>query len=744
MGTTWQKALSARNGDRARSPIELERPSEFVPSGWFLGPNAENLEVMEKLVVHALHRHANARRTYTQSDGRRDPDMTPGPFPVTGPTFDHMYRNLETITGALNGSIPLSSHRNQSHMYWDITMPGAVGYFAGMLFNQNNVAAEASPVTTGLEIGVARDLCRMLGFPRTKDREPWGHITCDGSVANLEAMWAARNLKYLPVALARAIRELPDLEKARHLSVTMPDGREAFLLDLDIWELLNLDVDTALALQKRMVTECGVAGEAVQAGIDTFSIAALGAAAFNAELLQGAVPAAPAIIIPATAHYSWKKAATILGLGTNSVHSVPVDLDGRMIVPDLHAALQRCLDEQRPVIQVVAVIGTTEEGAIDPLDEILELRARFARLGLTFALHADAAWGGYFASMLRDPAEPQPDTSKQTREHTAFDDVPAAALSPHAIRQYHALPQVDTVTLDPHKSGYIPYPAGSLCYRNQEMIYQVAYTAPVVFHDGDAPTVGVYGVEGSKPGAAAVGVSLSHASIPPDRRGYGRLLGRCIFNSKRFYAAVATLAAPDDDFIVVPFNRLPAERDGGTTAEIEKQRALIRKTFIGISNEELRRRLGDGEPESDLMKLFRSLGPDLTVCAYAFNFKWADGRLNDDLNLMNAFNKHLFDAMSIQTATRDDAPPSQNFFVTSSQFPPDLYGRAFTDQFARRAGVDPIPHEPIRFLISTMQNPFVTATAAGNFLPDLMDALRTYVEAVRKEMLETYGPGGTD
>ena len=43
--------------------------------------------------------------------------------------------------------------RSHGHMLWDQVLPAMVGYFAGMLYNQNNVAAEASPVTTGLEIG---------------------------------------------------------------------------------------------------------------------------------------------------------------------------------------------------------------------------------------------------------------------------------------------------------------------------------------------------------------------------------------------------------------------------------------------------------------------------------------------------------------------------------------------------------------------------------------------------------------
>ena len=69
-------------------------------------------------------------------------------------------------------SASFTSMRYQGHMLWDQAMPAAIGLFAGMLYNQNNVAAEASPVTTRLEIEVGNDLCRMLGYPVPKQGQP--------------------------------------------------------------------------------------------------------------------------------------------------------------------------------------------------------------------------------------------------------------------------------------------------------------------------------------------------------------------------------------------------------------------------------------------------------------------------------------------------------------------------------------------------------------------------------------------
>lgn len=53
-------------------------------------------------------------------------------------------------------------------MAWDTSIPSLVGYISGMLWNQNNVDSSSSPVTTTMEIAVAKQLCHMLGFTKGK------------------------------------------------------------------------------------------------------------------------------------------------------------------------------------------------------------------------------------------------------------------------------------------------------------------------------------------------------------------------------------------------------------------------------------------------------------------------------------------------------------------------------------------------------------------------------------------------
>lgn len=124
--------------------------------------------------------------------------------------------------------------------------------------------------------------------------------------------------------------------------------------------------------------------------------------------------------------------------------------------------------------------------------------------GLDFSIHADGAWGGYFCSMLRE----QPKTYHLRQpEDSGF--VPQMYLSSYVHDQLSALDQCDTITIDPHKSGFCPYPAGALCYKDKQMNTFLQITTSVVYYHGDM-TLGDIGIEGSKPGAAAASVMLAN------------------------------------------------------------------------------------------------------------------------------------------------------------------------------------------------------------------------------------------
>ena len=104
-----------------------------------------------------------------------------------------------------------SAFISQGHVNWDTAVPANLGYIASILWNQNNCAAEGSPVTTTYEIEAGEDLCEMIGLNR---KESMGHLVAGGTVANIEAIWVARNLKYYPLGLQEALLNDDQLSKA--------------------------------------------------------------------------------------------------------------------------------------------------------------------------------------------------------------------------------------------------------------------------------------------------------------------------------------------------------------------------------------------------------------------------------------------------------------------------------------------------------------------------------------------------
>lgn len=723
--------------------LQLNNNQDTISAvAWFLGPKAENKDLLKALIDKAVDSQVNTRESYQPDDPPIQLDKeTDESYKKS---VELLHNTLEHLLTKLQSSIPLASYRNQSHMYWDLTLPGVAGYFAAMLYNQNNVAAEASPVTTLLEIIVGESLCRMLGFhvPKKmhaddKKIRAWGHITCDGSVANGESMWAARNLKFLPVALKVAIQFEESLKQAREVSVKTCEGTRSLLLDLTNWQLLNLPVDEVLGLVERIEHSTSVKAKDLRSAIDKYSVQNIGLVEVYRRYIDHDFEALPIVCVPSTAHYSWPKTAALIGLGTHAVKMIPVDLDARMNTVYLRQVLDECLQKQRPVLQVVAVIGSTAESAVDPLCEIVKIRNEYRQLGLEFVIHVDGAWGGYFTSMLRTAdgfgVDPASNIDLYADEY----------LSPYVKQQYKVIDQVDSITLDPHKSGFIPYPAGSLCYRNGAMRDLIAYKSPVVFHGGVDVTVGPYGIEGSKPGAAAAAVYLSHKLIPLNRDGYGRLLGRCIFNNKLFYANLITMPLDSELITVTPLRRLPSEQAEKSENEIKKEKQFIKQHIVARRTDELIDYLFANEKKSAeqkrARKIFDAIGSDLSIIAYVFNFKTSKG-INKDLSLMNQLNDAIFHKLSLHP-TLDGKLPNAEMFVTSSSFNEQAYGKAFMKTYATRTGVKYHADMQMSFLISTTQNPWLSTTSVskdctGNFIINLMKILKNTAEKQAKKIIE--------
>ncbi|MGE0639938.1 MAG: aspartate aminotransferase family protein [Thermoanaerobaculia bacterium] len=526
-------------------------PSELA--ALFLGPKGENADLLERLLTEAFRDHVFWRRNFHPEDGFEIAELD-----KRAPAYDRsvsiLTQELYGLLAELKGGVPFFSPRYVGHMTSDLTMASLVGYFATMLYNPNNVALEGSPVTTRLELEVAAQLAAMVGFPAERT---WGHLTAGGTIANFEAFWVARNVKYLPVALAGAADELGLVD----LTVVDEDGRETAVAELDLWRLLNIHPRAALDLADRLLAAAPDRSLA-SAAVARHSVARVGYQEYGRRLaIEFGDPLPPAaVLVPSTAHYSWQKVVRALGIGADQLVHVPVDARFRMDTAALWSTLERLASSRTPVLAVVAVLGTTEESAVDRVDEILAVRRRAEReLGLAFPLHVDGAWGGYAVAVTREP-----DGSRRPYARALAADPDGAWPSREVYDALVAVEECDSITIDPHKFGYVPYPAGAVLFRDRRVRELVATDAPYVFQ-AESPesvsAIGPYILEGSKPGAAAAAVWLSHRVLPLDAEGHGTLIGATARGALALHRRLATadfspfriVLLPEPDLNIVCF-----------------------------------------------------------------------------------------------------------------------------------------------------------------------------------------------
>lgn len=218
---------------------------------------------------------------------------------------------------------------------------------------------------------------------------------------------------------------------------------------------------------------------------------------------------------------------------------MPVDHNYRMDINELEKIIRDLADQKIPVLGVVGVVGSTEEGAIDSIDKIVALRTKLQSEGLYFYLHVDAAYGGYGRAIFLDednnfiPYENLKDVHEKYNIFTENKDY----LLEDVHHAYEAIKEAESVTIDPHKMGYVPYSAGGIVIQDVRMRDVISYFATYVFEKGaDIPALlGAYILEGSKAGATAASVWAAHHVLPLNVSGYGKLMGASIEGAHRFY-----------------------------------------------------------------------------------------------------------------------------------------------------------------------------------------------------------------
>lgn len=145
------------------------------------------------------------------------------------------------------------------------------------------------------------------------------------------------------------------------------------------------------------------------------------------------------IILPRSAHFSFKKAADMMNLKI-----VEADLDDNYKI-DVDSIKSKITDK---TVAIVAIAGTTELGLIDPIEEI----SKIAHENNIF-FHVDAAFGGFSIPFLKNIGY----------EYPEFD---------------FKLDGVSSITVDPHKMGLAPIPAGGIIFRKKEYLEVMAVDSP--------------------------------------------------------------------------------------------------------------------------------------------------------------------------------------------------------------------------------------------------------------------------
>ena len=243
------------------------------------------------------------------------------------------------------------------------------------------------------------------------------------------------------------------------------------------------------------------------------------------------------VLASAQAHYTHQRVCGVLGL---PFASVPTDERGRMDM----GALERRL-RAGGVGTVVATVGTTATGAVDPLPRLLQLRASFG-----FRLHVDAAYGGYFR-LVED-------------------------LAPETRSAFHVLGRADSVVIDPHKHGLQPYGCGCVLFRDPRVGRFYRHRSPYTYFTSKALHLGEISLECSRPGAAAVALWATQRLLPLVPGGeFARALTRSRAAAVTFYERLRS----DGRFIVGPPPELDivvwAPRAAGVSAASRRARRLF-------------------------------------------------------------------------------------------------------------------------------------------------------------------------
>lgn len=137
------------------------------------------------------------------------------------------------------------------------------------------------------------------------------------------------------------------------------------------------------------------------------------------------------------AHHSLQKAIRISGMREAQLRYIPLDETLRMDTVILESTIEADLQKGLIPFYINASLGTTNTGAIDPIEKMTQIAAKHC-----LWLHVDAAYGGFFK------------------------------LVPQMQSHFAGIENADSITLDPHKTLFLPYGSGAVLIRDRMQMYR--------------------------------------------------------------------------------------------------------------------------------------------------------------------------------------------------------------------------------------------------------------------------------
>lgn len=256
----------------------------------------------------------------------------------------------------------------------------------------------------------------------------------------------------------------------------------------------------------------------------------------EALFISGKLNPGRKVVASEQAHYTHRRISDVLRL---DFEAVPCDARSRM---DPNALEERL--KKGDVGTVVATVGTTGTGAVDPLPALLDLREKYG-----FRLHADAAYGGYF--VLVD------------------------SLAAETAQSYHRLGEVDSLVIDPHKHGLQPYGCGCVLFKDPSVGAFYKHDSPYTYFTSSDLHLGEISLECSRAGASAVALWATQKMLPMTKDGeFARGLAGCRAAAVDLHGRLAgdarflTMFEPELDIVIFAPNRPTSSSISATSKDL--------------------------------------------------------------------------------------------------------------------------------------------------------------------------------